>query len=226
MTVIWLSLLAGLAGSFHCIGMCGGIVAALSLRGEDSSLRHTLHRQICYHSGRVTTYTVLGAAAGWIGGSLNASVLNSASSWLFIAANLCVIAAGLGTALKLDRLNLSALEGAGGRLLARPLRRVMTSTSPLAAFPLGAILGFLPCGLVYAPLPAAAAAGTPLMGAAIMGALGLGTTPALLLCGGASFAASGAVRGAMARCAGVAVALMGSAALWRVLSRACPHCGL
>lgn len=226
MTVLWLPLLAGLAGSFHCVGMCGGIVAALSLRGEGDSLPASIRRQLLYHLGRITTYALLGGAAGAFGAALSAPLLRTVSWWLFLAANLCVVAAGLGTALRLNRLNLALLEGSGGRFLARPLRRIMSSSSPLAPYPLGLLLGFLPCGLVYAPLPAAAASGTPLMGALIMASLGAGTTPALFLCGSASGAASGVVRGYLARCAGLLVALLGGAGVWRLLSSGCAHCGL
>jgi len=225
MTAVWIAFVAGLAGSFHCLGMCGGIVTALAMRSEGGSLIGSVQRQLFYHLGRVSTYALLGGAAGWLGSVADASMFTSVSHWLFIAANVCVIAAGLGTALNLNAINLSTLEGRGGRLLARPLRAIMASRSPWAALPLGIVLGFLPCGLVYAPLPAAAASGSPLMGSAIMAALGIGTAPLLLLCGSASGAASGALRSAMARCAGIAVALLGSAGLWRVLSKVCAHCG-
>ena len=130
---------------------------------------------------------------------------------------------GLSSALGLSGLNLSSLEGRGARFFAEPLRRAIASDAPLAAFPLGLMLGFLPCGLVYAPLMAAAASGGPGLGAATMAALGLGTLPMLLFLGTASSAVSGRLRSAMLRLAGLAVALMGAAGLWRALTRGC--CG-
>ena len=221
MIVIWLAFLAGLAGSFHCVGMCGGIVAALAMTRGSHSFGSRLGSQICYNLGRITTYTLLGALAGLAGSSLDFVALRSVSSWFFIGANLFVIAVGLGSALGLNALNLSSLEGRGARFLAAPLQRVIASDSSLAAFPLGLMLGFLPCGLVYAPLMAAAASGGTGLGAATMAALGLGTMPILLLLGTASSAISGALRLVMLRLAGVAVALMGAAGLWRALSRSC-----
>jgi sulfite exporter TauE/SafE len=223
MIEIWLAFLAGLAGSFHCIGMCGGIVAALAMTRGSQPLGARLLSQVCYNLGRISTYSLLGALAGLIGSSLDFVALKSVSSWFFIGANLLVIAIGLASALGLSALNFSSLEGRGARLFATPLRRAISSDWYLAAFPLGLLLGFLPCGLVYAPLMAAAASGGPGLGAATMAALGLGTIPVLLLFGTASSAVSGALRSAMLRVAGLAVALMGAAGLWRALARNC--CG-
>ena len=219
--MIWFAFLAGLAGSFHCIGMCGGIVAALSMTGSGGALRFRLQSQLCYNVGRVSTYTLLGALAGLIGSSLDFIAVKSVSTWFLIGANLFVIAVGLSSVLGLNALNLSSLEGRAARFLAAPLRRAVSGNSPLAAWYLGVILGFIPCGLVYAPLLAAAASGSFLAGAATMAALGLGTIPVLLMFGTASSAISGQLRSSMLRLAGLAVALMGAAGLWRALARTC-----
>ena len=221
MIEIWLAFLAGLAGSFHCVGMCGGIVAALAMTRGSQPFGSRLGSQLCYNLGRISTYTLLGAVAGLVGSALDFGALKSVTSWFFIGANLLVIVIGLSSALGLSALNLSSLEGRGARFFAAPLKRALSSDSPLAAFPLGLMLGLLPCGLVYAPLMAAAASGGPGLGAATMAALGLGTIPVLLLFGTASSAVSGALRSVMLRLAGLAVALMGGAGLWRALMRSC-----
>jgi uncharacterized protein len=223
MIEIWFAFLAGLAGSFHCIGMCGGIVAALSMTGSGGAFRFRLRSQLCYNLGRVSTYTLLGALAGLIGSSLDLMAVKSVSFWFLIGANLFVIAVGLASALGLKALNLSSLEGRGARFLAAPLGRAVSGNS-IAAFPLGLVLGFLPCGLVYAPLVAAAGSGSLVLGGATMAALGLGTIPILLMFGTASSAFSCRVRSSMLRLAGLAVALMGAAGLWRALARTC--CGI
>ena len=221
MIEIWLAFLAGLAGSFHCIGMCGGIVAALAMTRGGQPLASRLTSQLCYNLGRITTYTLLGALAGLAGSSLNLMALKAASSWFLIGANLFVISIGLSSALGFSAWNLSSLEGRGGRFFAAPLKLAVSSGASLAAFPLGLLLGLLPCGLVYAPLMAAAASGGPALGAATMAALGLGTLPVLLLFGTASSAVSGRLRSVMQRLAGLLVALMGAAGLWRALARSC-----
>ena len=57
---------AGFAGSFHCVGMCGGFACAL---GRDPRGGHgaTVLRHLLYNSGRLTTYCFLGALAGALG---------------------------------------------------------------------------------------------------------------------------------------------------------------
>lgn len=217
MLEVWFAFLAGLAGSFHCIGMCGGFAAALSLKGSGATFAGRLQSQLGYNLGRLLTYTLLGALAGLAGSSLDLMALKSASRWFLLGANLLVIMVGLSSALGLDALNLSTLEGRGARWLAVPLNRALSSNSRLAALPLGLVLGLLPCGLVYAPLIAAAGSGSLVMGAATMAALGLGTVPLMLGFGTASSAISGRLRSAMLRLAGVALALMGAAGLWRAL---------
>lgn len=221
MIEIWFAFLAGVAGSFHCIGMCGGIVAALSMTGDGGAFRSRLQSQLCYNLGRITTYTLLGALAGLIGSSLDLLAIKSFSFWFLVAANLFVIVVGLSSALGLSVLNLSSLERSNTSFLAAPLRRAVAGNSPFAAVYLGLMLGFLPCGLVYAPLIAAAGSGSFLIGGATMAALGLGTLPVLLLFGTASCAFSVKLRSYMLRAAGLAVALMGGAGLWRALGRSC-----
>ena len=221
MIQIWFAFLAGLAGSFHCIGMCGGFVAALSMKDSEGAFRSRLLSQLCYNSGRVFTYTLLGALAGLIGSSLDLMALKSASYWFLIGANLFVVFVGLCSALGLGTLNLSTLAGRGARFLAAPLRRALSAGSPFAALPLGVMLGLLPCGLVYAPLIAAAGSGSLMMGAATMAALGFGTIPVLLMFGTASSAVSARLRSTTLRLAGVAVALMGAAGLWRAVGQSC-----
>ena len=56
-------------------------------------------------------------------------------------------------------------------------------------YPLGVVLGFLPCGFLYAALATTAASGSPLLGALGMLAFGLGTVPALVAVGIAGQAA-------------------------------------
>lgn len=221
MTEIWLAFAAGIAGSFHCIGMCGGIVGALAV-AAGGPLRFRLLSQLGYNLGRITTYTLLGAAVAAIGAAFDPTGLKAVSFWFFVAVNLMVALIGLGSALGFSPLGLNALEGSGARFFARPLRRLVGH--PFASYPLGVLLGFMPCGLVYAPLMVAAGSGTPLKGGAIMAALGAGTLPLLFLFGTASGAISVRLRAVMFRLAGVAIFAMGAYGLWRAWSRACPHC--
>ncbi len=166
---------AGFAGSGHCLGMCGGIAASVSLggrrtRGAAAALFAATH------AGRIFSYAVAGAAVGLAGAAAAAPFGGHGLSALRLAGAVLVTAVGLQ--LLLGRRLLAPVERLGARLwtlAARPLRGLVPPRGPGRAFALGALWGWLPCGLVYAELTVAAVAGGALQGAAVMSAFGLGT---------------------------------------------------
>lgn len=169
---------AGLLGGGHCLGMCGGIVGALSLSAGSRSARLT--RMLCYNLGRVISYSLMGALVGW-GGE---AVFGTQLTWPRLMAGVLLVLMGLYLA-DLWRA-LTWLERAGAVLWRRlqPLgNRLLPLKHHWQALPLGLVWGFLPCGLVYTGLAFAAAQGNPLNGGLVMLAFGLGTLPAVLLGG-------------------------------------------
>ena len=172
--------LVGLLGGTHCVGMCGGIVGALSMGGP---ARWSMH--FAYNGGRIFSYTLAGALAG----ALGAATLGLEQQWpirqvLFLLANLMLIALGLYL-LGVTRA-LAFTERAGQHLwrhLQPMTRRFLPARTVAQAFPLGLLWGWLPCGLVYSALVSALSAGSATRGAALMLAFGLGTLPNLLLAG-------------------------------------------
>jgi sulfite exporter TauE/SafE len=172
--------LIGLLGGTHCIGMCGGIVGALSL---GAAARPALH--LAYNAGRIISYGVAGAIAGALGGaSLALSDQLPLRIILFILANLMLVALGLYLMGVTRALAFS--ERFGQRLWRhlQPLsRRFLPARTVAQAFPLGLLWGWLPCGLVYSALVSALVSGSAGKGALLMLAFGLGTLPNLLLAG-------------------------------------------
>ncbi len=172
--------LVGLLGGTHCVGMCGGIVGALSLGGL---ARWSLH--LAYNSGRILSYGAAGAMAGALGAaSLGLEGQVPVRILLYFLANLMLVALGLYL-LGLTRA-LAFTERAGQTLWRRiqPLtRRFLPARTVAQAFPLGLLWGWLPCGLVYSALATALTAGSASRGAGMMLAFGLGTLPNLLLAG-------------------------------------------
>jgi sulfite exporter TauE/SafE len=172
---------AGVVGSVHCVGMCGGFACALCASGGRSLWR----RQLLYNLGRVTTYVFLGALAG----SAGALVLHHGVPWGSAAPRLLAVLSGLlliVIALRFFGYRLSTGFGPAALLtdnLAAGLRGVARSPRPVAPLALGALNGFLPCPLVYAFVVQAAATTAVLPGMALMAAFGLGTFPAMLLMG-------------------------------------------
>ena len=172
--------LIGLLGGTHCVGMCGGIVGALSMGG---GARPSLH--LAYNFGRIASYGMAGAIAGALGGAgLALSGQLSVRIALFVVANLMLVALGLYL-MGVTRA-LAFTERIGQRLwrhLQPFSRRFLPARTVAQAFPLGLLWGWLPCGLVYSALVTALTSGSAVRGAGLMLAFGAGTLPNLLLAG-------------------------------------------
>lgn len=206
--------LVGFLGGAHCVGMCGGIVAAMSLQG---GVRQPFSFYLAYNLGRILSYTLAGALAGLIGSvAFLSDRLLPLQQGLYVVAQLVLILLGL----YLAGLNHAVLvmERIGGTLWAhlQPyLGRMLPIRSRGQALLAGGLWGWLPCGLVYSVLVSALASGGMLQGAGLMFAFGLGTLPNLLAMGWAAdrlraIAADRRIR----RLAGLAVALFG---VWGLL---------
>ena len=181
--------LAGILGGVHCLAMCGGFLAALAGSGSERqpllSGRALAVRQLPYSVGRIATYTAIGGAFGAIGSaSLLAVDLLAVQRALFVIANLFLLALGIGIAWPRDAvLPLQRPAAALFVRLAPAIRRLSQRDSIGARCALGALWGFVPCGLVYGVLPVALFAGGGIEGAAVMLAFGLGTLPNLVAAG-------------------------------------------
>jgi len=172
--------LVGLLGGTHCVGMCGGIVGALSM---GVTARWSMH--LAYNAGRIMSYAAAGAIAGALGAaSMGLEGQIPVRLILYFIANLMLVALGLYL-LGVTKA-LAFTERAGQRLWShlQPLtRRFLPARSVAQAFPLGLLWGWLPCGLVYSALASALTAGSAARGGLMMLAFGLGTLPNLLLAG-------------------------------------------
>jgi uncharacterized protein len=173
----------GLLGGVHCLGMCGSIVGILTAQLPKDGARWPFH--LAYNSGRIASYTLAGLLVGAIGqaGLLLRDVV-PVQHLLFALSSLMLIALGLYLAGIWSMVR--RIEQVGSVLWQRiqPLTRsLFPITSPARALLLGALWGWLPCGLVYSVLVTALASGHAQSGALIMLAFGLGTLPNLLTIG-------------------------------------------
>lgn len=172
--------LAGFIGSFtHCAAMCGPFVLAQDASGQAGLRRLGLAARLPYHAGRATTYAALGAIAGGIGGQ---AVSLPGFRWLSTA--LLLIAA----LLFLAQILATPLPGFArsfgehiGRALSHASRPLLQRPGWRGGYLLGIVLGFLPCGMLYGAVTAAAAAGAMLTGALAMMAFAAGTSVSLIL---------------------------------------------
>jgi len=166
------ALLLGLAGAGHCLGMCGGMAAALNLGGAGSTLT------LCYHGGRIASYVLLGALLGLAAGSID---LTSWTLGLRYLAGFLLVGMGLYVAGWWR--GMMALERAGAALW-RPVQRLAAPLLPprhwYQSLALGLCWGLMPCGLIYSSLAWAGSSGDAASAATLMLFFGLGTLPAML----------------------------------------------
>ena len=175
------ALILGLLGGGHCLGMCGGLMGALTLAIPPEQRARRFRLLLAYNLGRILSYASAGlliGVAGWAVASSPAAMI------LRVVAGLLLIAMGLYLAGWWS--GLTRIE-ALGRHLWRHLQPVASRLMPVSSLPrallLGAIWGWLPCGLVYSTLLWASSQGSPADSAALMLAFGLGTWPVLLATG-------------------------------------------
>lgn len=232
MSELALIFVGGLLGSSHCLGMCGSF--ALSIGAGAAGMRVNLFRQAAYSGGRIFTYAVLGAMAGFGGMRLaqTASPLVNVQALLAILAGALLILQGLLAGGVLSPRGGLARQGAclAGSMFAAFLARPGLGT----AFVAGMLTGLLPCGLVYAFLALAASAGGMAAGLLLMAAFGAGTVPLMVIAGCGGSLLSLAARRHMQRAAAWCVVLTGAISVARgmgflsfsaaVASQGCPFC--
>ena len=179
---IWVTaFLAGLLGSGHCFGMCGGIAGSLgALTGTNN--RSIALPALQFNLGRLLGYALLGALAGGIlGAAGEIMALKPLGKWLRALTALMVLLIGLRFLFGWRGLDLIEKGGAGLWRRIMPLAvRISQRHDWIGRLGLGVCWGFLPCGLVYTVLITAASTGHAAAGAVTMIAFGMGTLPAML----------------------------------------------
>ncbi|WP_092997673.1 sulfite exporter TauE/SafE family protein [Thiohalomonas denitrificans] len=176
--------IVGLFNTLHCVGMCGGIMGALtfSLPADVRERRPRLLTYLAaYNGGRILSYAAAGALLGGLGASLlgifgdrGHALLQGLAALLMTGIGL-YIAGGVPKFALVERLGIPLwrrLEPLGRRML--PVR------SPIQALLYGTIWGWLPCGTVYSMLLWTVAAQGPVEGMLAMAAFGAGTLPAVM----------------------------------------------
>ncbi len=212
--------LIGLASALHCVGMCGGIIGALSLSlppAVRARRAHLFLYTLSYSLGRILSYALAGALMGGLGGQVFGSLSPDFGHALLrgLAALLLI---GMGLYLAGWFPNFAHLEKLGVPLWQRlePLgQRLLPVRSLAQAWAFGLVWGWLPCGLVYSTLLWSASSGDAGRGALYMLAFGLGTLPAVLTTGLLTGWITRLTRQPRVRAAiGISLIAFGVASLW------------
>ena len=216
--------LGGLAGSLHCVGMCGAFPLALTGAASGAARSRNLWRQILYNVGRLNTLIFIGAISGALG-----AVFVAAGPMRLFARLLAIIAGTFMIVVGLEGLGVLAQITSRGAAIAqatvgRALGGVMRSRSPVAPLALGVFNAFLPCQLIYAFAARAASTASVADGMLTMLCFGLGTVPAMLSLGVAGVLARPTVRARLSIAAGVLVIAFGVLTMLRGFD-VLPHAG-
>ncbi len=177
------ALTAGLLGSLHCAGMCGGIATALGMGLKESSASgKPFIAALFYQLGRISSYAVAGLIAGSVG-----DIITQSDSLKFVTIYLRLFSAifmvGLGIYLAGWFPTFSMIEKVGSPIW-KKISPVSKHLLPVKyshqAYALGFLWGWIPCGLTYSILLWSIASGSAIEGGLLMLAFGLGTLPAML----------------------------------------------
>jgi sulfite exporter TauE/SafE len=172
--------ISGMLGSAHCLGMCGPF--ALAIGSAASGWRMNLRRQLAYSAGRIFTYAVLGAMAGFMATRLSRSL----PAWTNVPAALAMLAGVLLVWQGLLAAGVIRRRGVGGGAACpggTAFRGLLSARGLGDVFVAGLFTGLLPCGLLYGMLAYAASRHDLLEGLATMVAFGAGTVPAMVAAG-------------------------------------------
>ncbi|MBS1565615.1 MAG: sulfite exporter TauE/SafE family protein [Bacteroidetes bacterium] len=220
---MWQTALAGfslgLLGSLHCVGMCGPL--ALSLPVRHLSRGRQVIAILLYNTGRVITYTILGALFGWAGRGLS---LAGFQQWLSIVLGVTILLS-MTVRFRTGRVPVWIkpfyrwVERCTGSAF-----RLLTRSSSLSVYLLPGLLnGLLPCGMIYLGIAAAISMRDAVTASVWMGGFGMGTLPAMLLLGVFGLRISLPVRQQLRRAMPVLAMLMAVALILRGLNLGIPY---
>lgn len=209
---------SGFFGGFgHCIGMCGPLVASYVLYSQSADVQRTsILPHILYSTGRITTYSFIGALMGFTGSFVNvAGGIAGLQNFAAMTSGIIMVIMGLGVLGLFSRMNFIERYNSG---VIKAIKTVLESESAWRYYPFGILMGFLPCGLSYSAFIASAGTSDPLQGMAISVCFGIGTVPALLLFGIVVKKMSARFREWMYKAGGITIILVGLFFIYRSIS--------
>lgn len=166
----WIAFVSGLAGSLHCVGMCGGLVAASTQKSSD------IFR---YQLGRLIGYLIVGFFAGLLGNLMKWQVSNPKFT-LIPGILMGLIFIYWGVQNFRGKQSLSFLTRLNSKFYFKLMPKINTQNSFSKSFFTGLFSIFLPCGLLYGVVLGIAAFHNSLASVATMFFFWLGTLPAMM----------------------------------------------
>lgn len=167
----------------HCVGMCGGFIVTYTTAKINQSMTKGVQAfaHLFYNSGRVVTYTIIGALFGYFGSLWDITPLTRAI--MFAIIGVLMVLMGLSFAGQLKFLNSIEFPIANFRWFKLLFKSLLSSERYSSFFLLGMLNGIIPCGLVYMMLTLAMKTQSALDGALVMAVFGMFTMPTLFVLG-------------------------------------------
>lgn len=204
------ALLMGLTAGFStCMALVGGLVIGVAARHEQNNPRATrlesFYPHVAFNLGRILGFTILGGVLGLIGSALTFSATVQGVMTLLVGVFMLVI--GLQLTGIFPRLTTFSLPPKLAEKLGISDQKNKQYSHLRSGF-LGVLTFFLPCGFTQAMQLFAVSTGSFAAGALAMGLFAVGTTPGLLLVGGAASLMNGKKGKTALKMVGVLVALL------------------
>jgi sulfite exporter TauE/SafE len=216
----------GFFGSLHCLGMCGPLVVAYSIRlrsagpgvsqccGSVAAIepwRSGMLHHAAFHLGRLLCYGILGSLAAGLFSAADLSRLffNVRVNMHLVGGTLLVICGVLLMRIIPLPAAFTNVATMPASILGRTVGRLIASRGAASKVALGFTVGFLPCCLSWAMLLTAASTMHFGRGFLTMVAFGIGTLPALAFAGLICSVVTARMRIMGESVAGIFVALMG-----------------
>lgn len=207
---------AGILSSMHCVGMCGCFVTAYSVNITGNFFNKSI-AHLLYSLGRITTYTLLGAIMGTIGSSMYfLAKMAGIQNWLTVFAGAIMVYLGLEQLQLVPKIPvLKKFEGSFFKKFGKYYYGLSKKQGVFFTYPIGVVLGFLPCCVLYTVEMQAMTTGSPLKGALSMLFFGLGTIPAMFSFGMVVNTLSSKLREKVLNLASYVIILLGFVSIYR-----------
>lgn len=161
----------GFFTSFHCVGMCGGILLTQTINKKENNLckKSSFMTAIKYNSGRIISYTIIGGIVGALGSIFSTTV--QIQNLIKVIAGVFMIISGL------HMIGIKIFNNIHIPIFFKKSTCVNNHKNP---FIIGYLSGFLPCGPLQTMQLYALSSGSFIMGASSMFVFSLGTLPIML----------------------------------------------
>jgi sulfite exporter TauE/SafE len=204
-----LILLIGFLASFHCIGMCGGLVVTYTTGSYKDSDNKNCKRNYLphwqYNLGRLISYTLIGAILGGFGSFFG--INPTFTGIITLAASIFMVLMGLSLLTNFKWLKKIRLRTPS--FIAKFLFKNSENKKPKGPFIIGLLNGFMPCGPLQAMQLYALTTGSVTKGALSMAIYALGTIPLMFSFGSVISAINKSKIGQIMKISGLVVIILG-----------------